>query len=158
MEKKTVCPKCGAAVTANCRQQERTRKEPIVILQQYGSGWIERQFRAICRWSYGEKKEIRLNEEIRAIIPEGQQWGKVWYGTMYNADEFEQEFWDKNGLNKHFLSSYLYPGDLPETLKRGSLEHSGMICWRQAGEIQCEQVYYDILQAAIPGVSGQSQD
>ena len=123
---KTVCPKCGRPVTANCRQQERTRKEPIVILQQYGSGWIERQFRAICRWSYGEKKEIRLNEEIRAIIPEGQHWGKVWYGTMYNADEFEQEFWDKNGLNKHFLSSYLYPGDLPETLKRGSMEHSGM--------------------------------
>lgn len=123
---KTVCPKCGRPVTANCRQQERTRKEPIVILQQYGSGWIERQFRAICRWSYGEKKEIQLNEEIRAIIPEGQHWGKVWYGTMYNADEFEQEFWDKNGLNKHFLSSYLYPRDLPETLKRGNLEHSGM--------------------------------
>lgn len=123
---KTVCPKCGSPVTANCRQQERTRKEPVVILQKYGSGWIERQFRAICRWSYGEGKEIQLNEEIRAIIPKGQCWGKVWYGTLYNADEFEQEFWDKNPINKRFLSSYCYPGDLTETLKRGNLDHSGM--------------------------------
>lgn len=123
---KTVCPKCGRPVTTNCRQRERIRKEPIVILQKYGSGWIERQFRAICRWSYGEKKEIQLNEEVRAIIPEGQNWGKVWYGTKYNADEFEQKFWDKNPLNKRFLSSYLYPGDLSETLKRGNLERGGM--------------------------------
>ena len=123
---KTVCPKCGRPVTANCRQKERTRKEPIVILQQYGSGWIERQFQAICKWRYGEKKEIQLNEEIRVIIPAGQRWGKVWYGTICNADEFEQEFWDKNPLNKRFLTSYLYPGDLREILKRGNLAHSGM--------------------------------
>lgn len=123
---KTVCPKCGRPVTANCRQQERTRKEPIVILQQYGDKWIERQFQGTCRWSYGEKKAVRLNEKIRAIIPEGQHWGKLWYGTKYEADEFEQEFWDKNTMNKRFVSSYLYPGNLAEVLKVGSLEHSGM--------------------------------
>ena len=124
---KTVCPKCGRPVTANCRQpRSRTQIEPIVILQKYGSGWIERQFRAICRWRYGEKKEIQLNEEIRAIIPKGQHWGKVWYGIRYDADEFEQEFWDKNSANKRFLSSYLYPGNLGDVLKRGNLEHSGI--------------------------------
>lgn len=130
---RTVCPKCGADVTVNSRQEEKTRKAPIVILQQYGTEWVERQFRAICRWGDGEK-EIRLLEECRAIIPQGETWGKVWYGTMYEADEFEQDFWDKNPINKHFLPSYLYPGDLHEVLKCGGLEQSGMDILAETGE------------------------
>lgn len=130
---KTVCPKCGHTVTANNRQKERNRKAPVVILQQYGQNWAERQFIAVCRWSAG-KKEVALYEQLRAIIQNGKRWGQVYYGTLQEADEFEQEFYDKNPLNKRFLSSYLYPGNLQEVLKCGNLEKSGMEIMANRGE------------------------
>lgn len=122
---KTICPKCGQSVTANSRQQEKTRTAPVVILQKYGRQWVERQFKAVCKWS-AEGKEIQLFEQIRVIIPKGKCWGKVWYGTIPEADELEQDFWDRNPQNKRFLSSYLYPGNLQEVLPAGELELSGM--------------------------------
>ncbi len=128
---KTTCPKCKAPVTANSRQQEKTRKVPVTILQQYGRKWVEREFQAVCRWTTG-KKEIRLLENIRAIIPLGRTWGKVWYGTISEADEFEQEFWD-SPRGKRFTPSYLYPGNLSEVLKAGGLEHSGIDILANAG-------------------------
>lgn len=121
----TNCPKCGQPVTANSRQQEKTRTAPIVILQQYGREWVERQFKAVCRWT-ATQKDIQLYEQCRAIIPKGECWGKVWYGLHPEADEFEQDFWDKNRGNKKFLSSYLYPGNLQEILPCGNLERSGL--------------------------------
>lgn len=130
---KTVCPKCGRPVTANSRQQEKIKKAPVIILQQYGKDWVERQFRAVCRWTAGEKN-IQLYEECRAIIPKGERWGKVWYGLLQEADEVMQEFWDKNTLGKRFVKSYLYPGNLKEVLKCGGLERSGMDILAVKGE------------------------
>lgn len=123
---KTACPKCRRPVTANSRQQVRIEREPVIILQQHGHEWVERQFRAVCRWEAGKKKEVQLFEQLRAIIPEGKCWGKVWYGIYQEADEFEQDFWDKNQLNKRFVPSFLYPGNLQKVLKCGGLERSGM--------------------------------
>ena len=128
---KTICPKCKAPVTTNSRQEEKTAKAMVTILQQYGKKWVERQFQAVCRWTAG-KKDIELFEKIRAIIPLGETWGKVWYGTIPEADEFTQEFWDKPH-GKRFVPSYLYPGNLPEVLKAGGLEHSGMDILANAG-------------------------
>lgn len=122
---KVECPKCGSLATVNTRQQERTRKEPVVILQVFGNQWIERQFKAVCTWS-DRGKRLELYEECRAIIPCGECRGKVWYGTYREADEFEQDFWDKNQENKRFLSSYLWPGNLKEVLPYGNLEKSGL--------------------------------
>ena len=48
---KTTCPKCGRSVTANSRQREKTRTAPVVILQKYGRKWVERQFKAVCKWA-----------------------------------------------------------------------------------------------------------
>ena len=128
---KTTCPKCKTPVTANSRQQEKIRKVPVTILQQYRRKWVEREFQAVCRWTAG-KKEVKLFENIRAIIPLGQTWGKVWYGTISEATEFEQEFWDSSH-GRRFTPSYLYPGNLSEVLKAGELEHSGMDLLANAG-------------------------
>ena len=64
---RTICPKCGQSVTANSRQQEKTRTAPVVILQKYGRQWVERQFKAVCKWS-AEGKEIQLFEQILSLI------------------------------------------------------------------------------------------
>ncbi|MCI8592678.1 MAG: hypothetical protein HFI88_10130 [Lachnospiraceae bacterium] len=122
---KTVCPKCGRPVTVNSRREEKTRTAPVVILQQYGGQWVERQFKAACRWS-GAGKETRLYEQCRAVMEKGKRWGKVWYGLPPETDGRRQEFWDKNPGNKRFLTSYLWPGNLAEVLPCGGLERSGL--------------------------------
>lgn len=122
----TTCPKCGASVKAYSRKQEQTAKAPVILLQACGEEWVERQFRAVCTWKAGETKEVQLYEEARAIIPKGECWGKVYYGTESDADEFSQDWWDKNQLNKRFMPSYLYPGNLDEVLPYGKLQNSGL--------------------------------
>lgn len=122
---KTICPKCGKTVTAKIWKAERIRKEPVILLQAFDKEWVERQFQAVCRWAAGTK-EIELYEQCRAIIPKGECWGRVWYGQLYEADEFEQEFWDTNPISKRFVSSYLYPGNLQQVLPCGNLQNSGL--------------------------------
>lgn len=122
----TTCPKCGKEVKVWSRKRERQEKIPVVLIQQFGDKWVERQFEAICTWKDGEKKEIDLYENVRAIIEKGKTWGKVWYGLNSDADEFEQDFWDKNTCSKHFRSSLLYPGNLDTVLEYGKLQESGL--------------------------------
>ena len=119
------CPKCNQVASVNNRQKQKVEHAPVVILQKCNNRWVERQFKAVCRWSK-EGKVIELFEQCRAIIPMGKTYGKVYYGTINNADEFEQDFWDKNPAGKRFSPSYLYPGNLKEVLPCGNLERSGM--------------------------------
>lgn len=121
----TACPKCGALVKAYSRRNEVMKREPVVVLQLHGEGWLERQCLAECRWS-SAGKEVEIYEEIRVVIGKGECYGTVYYGTRRFADEFEQDWWDRNGANKRFVLSYLYPDNLPETLPYGGLEHSGL--------------------------------
>lgn len=121
----TACPKCGALVKAYSRRNEVMKREPVVVLQPHGEGWLERQCLAECRWS-SAGKEVEIYEEIRVVIGKGECYGTVYYGTRRFADEFEQDWWDRNGANKRFVLSYLYPDNLPETLPYGGLEHSGL--------------------------------
>jgi len=93
------CPKCNQVASVNNRQKQKVEHTPVVILQKCNDRWVERQFKAICRWSKGGK-EIKLFEQCRALIPMGKTYGKVYYGTINNADEFEQDFWDKNPAGK----------------------------------------------------------
>lgn len=130
----TTCPKCGAAVTIWSRKPERQEKMPVVLIQGYGDKWVERQFRAICTWKEGDKKTVDLYEDVRAIIEKEQTWGKCWYGLERNADEFEQDFWDKNPCNKYFRSSLLYPGNLDDALEYGNLQESGLKELAEKGE------------------------
>lgn len=121
----TTCPKCGAEVKAYSRRNEIMKREPVVILQPHGEGWLERQCLAECRWS-SAGKEIKIYEEIRVIIGKSKCYGTEYYGTRRFADETEQDWWDRNGGNKRFAPSYLYPDNLQETLPCGGLEHSGL--------------------------------
>ena len=121
----TACPKCGAPVKAYSRRNEIMKREPVVILQPHGEGWLERQCLAECRWS-SAGKEIDIYEEIRVIIGKSKCYGTEYYGTRRFADETEQDWWDRNGANKHFAPSYLYPDNLQETLPCGGLDHSGL--------------------------------
>ncbi len=122
----TVCPKCGQEVTVNNRTKQIQKREPVIVLQVMDKyNWMERQLRTRCTWGTGGK-EIEIFEDIRAIIPIHKTWGKLWYGTYKEADEFGQDFWDKNQIYKRFYESYLYPENLKETLPYGDLQYSGL--------------------------------
>ena len=119
------CPKCGAKVKTCSRRLNVAKREPVVILQTMGEEWIERQFRAECKWDTAGK-EVCLYEECRAIIKKGNCWGTLYYGLGIDEDEDRQEWWDKNQVGKRFLKSYLFPGNLDEVLPYGGLENSGL--------------------------------
>lgn len=122
----TECPHCGAKVQVKRRQSRISRREYVYLFQPFRQQeWIERGFWAECVWQ-GIEKRIELREEIRAIIPKGRTYGKVWYGQHYEMDEFGQDWWDSNPLNKRFWEGRLYPGNLEETLCYGNLEKSGL--------------------------------
>ncbi len=144
---KTACPKCGVEVTANRTRMRRERKEKVILLQKYSKKvtkkigkveliveklmWTERQFTATCIWEQGEKKSIRFCEDLRAVIPEGETWGKVYYNI---GSEDEPEFWDRKGSSgKCFRKAFLYPDNLAEVLSCGGLERSGLDILARAG-------------------------
>lgn len=122
----TICPKCGHEVKAYSRRQEKEAGAPVVLLQACGQEWVERQFHAVCTWKAGGKKEIKFCEDIRALIPKGDNYGKLYYGVHNGADEFEQEWWDRKSSGRRFAGAYLYPGNLEEALPYGNLENSGI--------------------------------
>lgn len=118
------CPECGAEAKAEKKAGERSRHKHIVVLQIITEGdggrWAERQFRAECRWTAEGRKDIRLEETIRAIARKGEQFGKVYYSLCGEWD-------DRNWQSKRFLKSLLYPGGgLKEALAYAGLGHSGM--------------------------------
>lgn len=133
---KGICPKCGqeAAINKRCRQKESDKT--VYILQQAGEEWVERKFVAYGKWEQGKKKEVKLCEDIRAIVPKGERWGKVYYGVRYQREESEQIWSDKNTLNHTFTKGYLWPGNLNQILPLIGMDRSGLdILARRADKI-----------------------
>lgn len=120
------CPKCGVKATVKSRVDNITQKESVTLLQKIDDHrWAERLFTARMTANQGGK-EIKLCAELYAVIPVGKTWGKVYYGQYYERDEFEQDWWDSNPINKRWKKSLLYPGNLQEVLPMGDLQNSGM--------------------------------
>lgn len=123
---KISCPKCKKLVKVEKKRKIIIGKDTVILLQIINNNtWVERQFKVVCKWQ-NNKKNLEMFEEIRALVPAGCTYGKLYYGTQSAADELEQEFWDKNQLNKAFVNSYLYPGNLTELLPFIGLERRGM--------------------------------
>lgn len=121
------CPYCGAAVHAMYFRTGKERKMPVTFLQIIdGKRWAERICTARVCWNL-EGKHIHIDSEINIVLDRGKTMGKVYYGQRYLSDEFEQEYWTSNPLNKRCgRKGYLYPVNLQETLIYGQLEHAGI--------------------------------
>lgn len=120
------CPRCGKKVVIKRLVERIIRKENVTLLQKIDDHrWAERLFKANMTADQSGKK-IELWAEICVVIPEGDTWGKVYYGQNYGQDELEQDWWDSNKNNKRWAESFLYSGNLQEVLPMGSLQNSGM--------------------------------
>ena len=78
-----------------------------------------------CRPLEG-RKELRIYEHIRAVIPKGEHWGDVYYGEFADGTPEHQSFRDTNPMNRRWKMSYLYPNNLGEVLPAAGMEHSGI--------------------------------
>lgn len=138
----TVCPRCGRAVKVRSRNRKykaqtadvvllqtatmpRDRKDPLKGLFPEHDVYVERQMTVECRPLEG-RKELRIYEHIRAVIPKGEHWGDVYYGEFADGTPELQSFRDTNPMNRRWKMSYLYPNNLGEVLPAAGMEHSGI--------------------------------
>lgn len=138
----TACPRCGR--TVKVRSLNRTykpQKADIVLLQTMKvprdkrdwisdllpdkDAYVERQLKAECRIT-ADGKELQIYENLRAIVPKGENWGKVYYGEYNESAPEDQSFTDTNAANRRWRDSYLYPYNLAEVLPAAGMEHSGI--------------------------------
>ena len=123
------CPKCGKTVRATYKKEEKSGEKSLYLLQpcRTGGRWIERYFRARCRWNPEATSQVTISELIRVIVPYKGTWG-----TCYYEDGPDRKgnilFWDANHTNRHMTSGYLYPGTLQQVrdLWPEALMHSGI--------------------------------
>ena len=138
----TKCPRCGAAVKVrSLNRKYKPQTANIVIMQTMTvprkkkdildeflpdkEVYVERQLEVECRALEG-KKELRIYEYLRAIVPKGEYWGKVYYGEYLDGTPKDQSFYDHNPKNRRWKDSYLYPNNLREVLPAAGMEHSGI--------------------------------
>jgi len=138
----TVCPRCGRAVKVRSRNRKykaqtaavvllqtatmpRDRKDPLKGLFPEHDVYVERQMTVECRPLEG-RKELRIYEHIRAVVPKGEHWGNVYYGEFADGTPEHQFFRDTNPMNRRWKMSYLYPNNLGEVLPAAGMEHSGI--------------------------------
>lgn len=122
----TECPKCGHKARVYRRGQEVKKRDRVTILQKADSRrWTERIFKVQCTWDRSGKR-VELYAEICAVMGNGKQWGDVYYGQSQDADEYQQEWWDRNTVGKRWGRSYLWPGNLEEVLPVTGLKNMGL--------------------------------
>ncbi|MBQ2641749.1 MAG: hypothetical protein IJG15_07110, partial [Lachnospiraceae bacterium] len=125
-----LCPKCGRTVKGTYKAQEQSAEKSVYLLQpcKKPGMWVERYFRARCIWSPEHVSQVSIDERIRAIVPDGEDWGKVYYEDGVDGSG-NRRFWDANHFSTRMIKGYLYPGTLPQmkdhwpdTLARSGIE------------------------------------
>lgn len=124
-----VCPKCGKTVKVTYKKAEHSAETALYLLQPCSvhGRWVERHFRARCTWTPEHVSQVKIDEQIRAIVPNGKTWGTVYYEDGVHSDGTPR-FRDANARSRRMTSGYLYPGTLPEMAQcwPETLTHSGM--------------------------------
>ncbi len=115
-----ICSRTGKTVQVEKRREQIRAKTYVTAIQKMSEAeTVIRNFRVEKTWT-PEGSEVEAYEEIRTIVGRGESKEKpveIYYGTVNAADEFEQEWWDKNTRNKQFIKSFLYPCGIREALE-----------------------------------------
>ena len=138
----TTCPRCGKAVKVRSLNRSykplkadivlmqtarlpRDRRDPLKHILPEHDVYIVRQLKAECRVT-ADGKELKIYEYLRAVVPKGENWGKVYYGECTDGGPNDQSFTDTNPVGRRWKTSYLYPNNLQEVLPAAGMEHSGL--------------------------------
>ena len=136
------CPRCGKELKVrSLGRKYKPQHEGIVVLQAMDiprdkrdplykiiptkTVWVERQLDVLA-YALEGKKDYTIYEDMRAIVPKGETWGKVYYGELHDGLLGHQCFWTANPAQKRWRKSYLYPGNLDTVLGLANMSHSGL--------------------------------
>lgn len=120
-----ICSRTQKEVTAKTRQIRILKKERIMVLQNINEGWSVARHLAVEVEQWEGNTEFRDFEEIRIMLPKKRQGIRIFYGIYNCADEFSQEWYDRNPKNKHCYMEYCYP-HTQDALKGTVYEHIGI--------------------------------
>ncbi len=128
------CSRTNKKVQIKRRQQSIEKEEAVMLCQPVNnSEGVARHFLATCRWQ-GTAKEIFVYEQIRIMLHKNADGGcKIYYGQRYQADEFEQDWWDTNPINKREKECYCYPFGIAEAVKNTSYSTCGIQYYANIG-------------------------
>ena len=144
------CPRCGKQVKIKAMGRPvaaqrrgvvvlqtmtgmRRYRDPLYKIAPTYPAWVERQLNVEMEVLDNEKN-LYVYEDIRAVIPQKEHWGTVYYGEDKEADPKHQGFIRSNPMNRRWKKSFLYPNNLQEVLPAAGLEHSGLKEMAMAGE------------------------
>ncbi len=118
---KWICEESSHEVIVKRRQQYIESKGNCMVAQNIDENMsIARHFTVKRCWGKSrERCGTKALEEIRIILHKGLKRGRVdiYYGQRYGADEFEQDWWITNPIQKHCHNSYCYPDTCKEALE-----------------------------------------
>lgn len=127
---KVICSRTGKTAIIRKRQQEVSRTDRMMVLQKMSeTQTAARHFKVSAKWD-GNGRTIQIYEEIRYLLGRGINKGsfEAYYGQNYDSDEFEQDWWDTNGINRRCRLEYLYPNGIEEALE-GTRYHKIPYCY-----------------------------
>lgn len=144
------CPRCGKQVKIKAMGRPvaaqrrgvvvlqtmtgmRRKRDPLYKIAPTYPAWVERQL-TVEMEVLDNEKNLYVYEDVRAVIPQKEHWGTVYYGEDKEADPKHQGFIRSNPMNRRWKKSFLYPNNLQEVLPAAGLEHSGLKEMAMAGE------------------------
>lgn len=108
-KQRITCPCCGQAAEVKKRQSMIQRTGRAVLLQSInGEQYTARWFTLQQTDTYGQVRENAAWEEMRDIFSRQTGFLRGYFGRLAQANEFTQEWWDRNTGGKRMLPGKLY--------------------------------------------------
>lgn len=122
-----VCSRTGITAKVDKRRDKRTASHHTMVIQWMNQEKRERVARHFLIDSVWTKagQEIYAYEQVRYVLKD-TGCNEYYYGRWNCADEFEQEWDEKNPLSLHCYSEFCYPEGVAELLAGTVYEHLGI--------------------------------
>ncbi len=158
------CPETGRTLIRKRKGSKIEDREKILVLQRAGQGLSVARHLNLRRWMFDGRADIDVMEEIRIILyqrdsvepfrqDKKDKKDKVYYGQHHWADEFEQEWSDRNPWTKHMTRCWCYPEGIKDALagtlyERTPVEKMALRGWK----LDYNEVMLSCINSVLPNI------
>lgn len=107
-----ICRRTGRRATIIKRQQSIENRDYAMMISSVDENWsAERLFKITTVWC-GKKKNVYVEEAIRAMLSKKGKKTKIYYSQSHENSSYwtsNMDWWDSNLFNKRWNNAYLYP-------------------------------------------------
>lgn len=119
------CCRTGLDVRMDKLRVDRLRHDYAMILQRIsGERCVARHVKLVSHW-HGNSQDIFVYERCRLFLGKDGFCG-MYHGQICDADEFEQEWYDRNPFNQNPMCGFCYPDGVREALAGTPYAHLGI--------------------------------